>query len=185
MVADAGAALNWRLRRLARSLDWVALTGIFLALLALGLYFSSVRPLESRRVALNERIAQLRARADSLPKDAKPMQPQSQLAEFYERLPDARQAPEIASRLHGHAQKAGLRLERGEYRPLVDASGKFVRYQIVLPVEGTYPQMRQFLSAALLDMPGLALDGINFRRQGAGAQLQAELRFTAFLRRPA
>ena len=185
MASDAGQALNWRLRHLARSLDWVALTGIVLGLLAVGLYFSSVRPLESRRLALNNRVTQLQARADSQPKAAKPRQPQSQLAEFYERLPDARHAPEIASRLHGHAQNAGLRLERGEYRPLADASGKMERYQIVLPVEGTYPQMRQFLFAALLDMPGLALDGINFRRQGDGARLQAELRFTAFLRRPA
>ena len=113
------------------------------------------------------------------------MQPRSQLAAFYERLPDARQAPEIASKLHGYARQAGLTLERGDYRPLADIAGQLVRYQIVLPVNGTYSQVRQFLSAAMLGMPGLALDGINFRRQGDAAQLQAELRFTAFLRRPA
>jgi Tfp pilus assembly protein PilO len=185
MAAATSQALNWRLKRLARSLDWVALAGLVLALLAIGLYFYDVRPLEARRLALNDRVGQLQARANSLPKDAKPIQPQTQLAAFYERLPDARQAPAIASRLHSYAQKAGLTLERGEYRPLADASGKFVRYQIVLPVNGTYPQLREFLGAVMLDMPELALDGINFRRVGDGAQLQAELRFTAFLRRPA
>ncbi len=105
------------------------------------------------------------------------------MAAFYERLADARQAPEIASQLHATARAAGLTLERGDYRPAADASGKFVRYQIVLPVNGSYLQIRRFLADALLGMPGLALDAISFRREDAqSAQLQAQLRFTAFLR---
>ena len=61
-----------------------------------------------------------------------------------------------------------------------------MRYQIVLPVNGSYPQVRRFLSDTMRDMPGLALDAISFKREGGGsAQLQTELRFTAFLRKPA
>ena len=184
MDRAANQALNWRIRRLTRELDWLALAGIALGLLALGLYFYGVRPLESRRVTLDARVASLQARADSRPRSAEPLQPQVQLAAFYERLTDVRHGPEIASRLHTYARSAGLTLERGEYRPLPDASGKFVRYQIVLPVIGSYPQVRRFLADAMRDMPSLALDGISFRREGDTALLQAEVRFTAFLRRP-
>jgi hypothetical protein len=78
-----------------------------------------------------------------------------------------------------------LTLERGEYRPQQAALGRFIRYQIVLPVNGSYPQVRRFLGESMRDLPGLALDGIHFSREAAGsAQLQAELRFTAFLRKP-
>jgi hypothetical protein len=53
----------------------------------------------------------------------------------------------------------------------------------VLPVKGSYQQVRRFLTGAMRDMPELALDGIAFRRDKDGAsQLDVELRFTAFLR---
>jgi Tfp pilus assembly protein PilO len=185
MDRAASQALIWRLRRLARQLDWLAMAGIGLALFAMGLYFYGIRPLESHRMALNDRVVASLARADTRLKKDEPVQPQAQLAAFYEQLADARQAPEIASRLHAYAHGAGLTLDRGEYRPVPDTSGKFVRYQIVLPVNGSYPQVRRFVADAMRDMPGLALDAISFRREGDTARLQSELRFTAFLRKPA
>ena len=95
------------------------------------------------------------------------------------------QAPDVVRELHAHAQSAGLLLERGEYLPVQEASTKLVRYQIVLPVKGSYPQVRSFLASAMRDMPELALDGIGFQREkGASAQLEVQLRFTAFLRMP-
>jgi len=177
--------LIWRIKWLARRLDWRALAGALLAVLAVALYFYSVKPLESRLLAVEQRWRNVQDRTNGRPKLAVPAQPKVQLADFYGRLPEVKQAPEIASRLHLYASNAGLTLERGEYRPQPDASGKFIRYQIVLPVNGSYPQVRRFLGEVMRDLPGLALDGISFRREAPGSpQLQAELRFTAFLRRP-
>ena len=184
MVSHSKQALIWRARRLARSLDWFSLGGIVLVVLSLALYFYTVRPLDKRVAMLENRVAEANPSAASRPKATAPASPKEQLAIFYERLADARQAPEIAGRLHRYARSAGLTLERGEYRPQVDASGRFVRYQIVLPVNGTYRQIRSFIADAMRDMPGLALDGIDFKREGADlAALQAQLRFTAFLRK--
>ena len=182
MVGGSKQALIWRARWLARKLDWLSLAGIGLALVAAALYVYGVKPVESRLPVLEERLASLQVRIDSRPRTAAE-RPGEQLAEFYDRLLDAREAPEIASRLHKYARAAGLNLEHGEYRPLSDASGKLLRYQIVLPVTGSYPQVRRFLGDALRDMPGLALEAIRFKRdKGNSEQLQTELRFTAFLR---
>lgn len=158
---------------------------IVLAVLALGLYALAVRPLASQAQSLRERVAALESHAGKPRRDAEPVRPASQLAVFYEQLPGVAQAPEVVRQLHDHAHSAGLVLERGEYRPLPDASAKLVRYQIVLPVRGSYPQVRRFLAGAMRDMPGLALDGIGFQRdKGASGQLEVQLRFTAFLRMP-
>jgi hypothetical protein len=186
MASNANQALIWRIKWLARRMDWRAPAGAVLGVLALGLYIYSIQPLESRLLAAEERRTNLQDRTNALPKLATPARPKVQLADFYGRLPEVKQAPEIASRLHAYARNAGLTLERGEYRPQPDASGRFIRYQIVLPVNGSYPQVRRFLGEAMRDLPGLALDGISFTREGpASSQLQAELRFTAFLRKPA
>src|SRR5258708_11618473 len=151
-------------------------------MLAVGLYLATVRPLESQNRSLRYRVAELKSRADSPPRDAEPALPESQLAAFYGQLTTAQQASELVRRLHSHATSAGLALERGEYRPLPDASGKLMRYQIVLPVKGTYPQVRRFLSGAMREVPGLALDGIAFQREtGSSAAVEAQRRFTVFL----
>ena len=172
-----------RLPRAARDLDRSAMAAIALAVLALGLYALAVRPLATQAQSLRDRVAALESSAGNPRRDAEPVRPATQLAVFYEQLPGVAQAPEVVRQLHAQAQRAGLVLDRGEYRPLPDASAKLVRYQIVLPVRGSYPQVRRFLAGAMRDMPGLALDGIAFQRdRGAAGQLEVQLRFTAFLR---
>lgn len=174
----------WRLGRAARTMGWPAIGGIALALFAAGFFVSNVVPLEGEVAALRERVRQLEARAlDNQVKVVGPQRPDAQLLAFYEELPRARQAPEVVRRLHAHARAVGLVLESGEYRPLPDPSGKLVRYQILLPVKGGYPQVRDFLARAMRDTPGLALDGIGFQRDKGNSQaLEAQLRFTVYLR---
>ena len=184
-MAQSNPVSVWRLRRAARDLDGIAMMAIGLVVLALGLYAFAVRPLASKAQSLRERVAVLESQAGEKIRVAEPVGPASQLAVFYEQLPGVAQAPEVVSRLHDHARSAGLMLERGEYRPLPDATAKLVRYQIVLPVTGSYPQVRQFLAGAMRDMPELALDSIGFQRdKGTSGPLQVQLQFTAFLRMP-
>jgi len=58
-----------------------------------------------------------------------------------------------------------------------------MRYEVVLPVKGSYPQVKRFLSQAMQDTPGLALDAISLQRDRGGSQeLAVQLRFTVFMR---
>ena len=174
-----------RLPRALRDLDRYALATIVLALLALGLYATAARPLASQAQALHDQVSGLEALAANQRRDARPVRTASPLEIFQQQLPGVAHAPALVRQLHGLARSAGLMLERGEYRPLPDASARLVRYQIVLPVKGSYAQVRRFLAAAMRDMPGLALDGIGFQRDKlAPGQLEVQLRFTAFLRMP-
>ncbi len=173
----------WRLKRTVRSMGWPAVGAIALAAFAAGLFVSSVMPLQAEIAALKERVRQLEApAAGERATPAQAQDPSAQLAAFYGRLPPARQAPEVVRRLHALARQVGLALERGEYRPLPDPSARLVRYQILFPVRGTYPQIKDFLARALRAMPALALEGVGFQRDDDSQALEAQLRFMVFLR---
>lgn len=179
---DAALA-SWRLQRAVRAMGWTAIGGVALAIFAAGFFLSNAMPRQKEVTALRERVRQIETRAAAQAQVVEPERPGDQLAAFYRELPSVRQAPEVVRRLHAYARDAGLVLEQGEYRPLPHPSGKLVRYQILLPVQGGYPQVRRFLARAMRDTPGLALDGIGFlREKGDSRALEARLRLTVFLR---
>jgi hypothetical protein len=53
----------------------------------------------------------------------------------------------------------------------------------MLPVKGSYEQIRGFVAAVLNDVPAAALEDIGLRRDAIGARtLEARLKLTLFLR---
>ena len=173
----------WRLERAVRAMNWATLAGVALLVFAAGFFAANVMPLRSDVARERQRLERLEAQPANRVPVEEPLRADAQLAAFYRALPSAPQAPEVVRRLHADARSAGLVLDRGEYRPLPDPAGKLVRYQIVLPVKGSYPQVRLFLAQAMRDMPGLSLDGIGFQRdKGDSRALEAQLRLTVFLR---
>lgn len=74
------------------------------------------------------------------------------------------------------AEDQGLVLEQGDYVSQADASGKFLRFRMNLPVKGSTKAIHGFIKAALLTQTQLALDGIRFKRDtdNAGA-IEAQL----------
>ncbi len=175
--------IRWRLRRAMHAMGWAAIGGVALAIFAAGFFFSNVMPLQAKVTVLRDRVQRLETQAGGQAQIVDPERPDARLAAFYDQLPAAEQAPEVVRRLHSHADDVGLVLERGEYRPLPDPSGRLMRYQLVLPVKGSYPQVKRFLAQAMRDTPGLALDSISLQRdQGGSPALEVQLRFTVFMR---
>jgi hypothetical protein len=172
-----------RLGRRISLRDAMAIAAAAIAIVALVADVAIVQPLDRAVAAKRSAIAELRRAPAGA--EAALASPRAQLAAFNARLPVAAQAQETVRRLHAGARASGLRLDRGQYRPLDSASGGLLQYQIVMPVSGSYPAMRRFLGEALHDLPYLALEGIEIRRgDGAPAAIEAELRFVAFLKAP-
>lgn len=180
--------MNLRLlaRRLYARLTWSGVLGLGLIALSLLIWFSWVGPqgvalqnLERENATLKLRIAQI-AKA-GIPEQGS----QSELERFY-RFFSATPVTTWLEKLYAAAAVEKLQLDQGEYRLVNDKSAKLLRYQITLPVTGTYVQIRQFIERALNDVPVAALDDINFKRENiAATQLQARIKFTLFLHRDA
>ena len=181
MAARRDAVTAWRVKRAMRSLNWAGGAAIALAAFGIGFYLSSVRPAQAALAQLRAEVAALRAERgdDAAPPVA--LRPERQLDEFYRLLPAPAQTPEVLRRLYRNAHAAGLSMKRGDYRPRREAGSELLRYQIELPVRGSYPDVRRFLDRSLREESGLALDGIGFRKDDSGV-LETQLRFTLFVR---
>lgn len=97
-------------------------------------------------------------------------------------MPGADAAPAVLAGLFAAARHAGLELDEGNYRVSSDRAAGLVRHQISLPLSGTWPALRGFLAEALNRHPSLALEGLRMDRGEDGAEVQATLRLTLYLR---
>jgi hypothetical protein len=83
------------------------------------------------------------------------------------------------------AQKNNLVLSRGEYQMQIDQRGQFMRYQMVLPVRGQAPAVERFILEALLQHKTMALESVQFKREGASAkELEAKVQWVLMVQLP-
>ena len=170
------------LRRAFHHLAWPGVLGVALVLAALLVTLSVVQTKTTRLAELNRERASLKTRIEQAAKSGIPETgSQDELARFYGFFAGTH-LTEWLNKLYAAAGAQKLALEQGEYRITPDKSGKLARYQITLPVKGSYVQIRQFVAQALADVPVAALEDINFKRETIGAtQLEARIKFTLFL----
>jgi FAD/FMN-containing dehydrogenase len=147
-----------------------------LAALVLGaaLAFSAaiVQPLEAKSRSVAARVAGERAspQANASPAAEK-------LGEFYDYLAKPEQTTDWLAKLYAIGQATGVQLASATYRS--EQAGRIEHYQIVLPVSGSYAQMREFLDRSLAEIPVLSLDHMTLKRESRrDGAVQAELKLT-------
>ena len=141
--------------------------GIFL--LAAALFFSSyvVRPLE-------QRSALLAAKTNPA---VKTQAGAEKVAAVYEYLQQGEEPTDWLAKLHAIGAASGVQMKSASYKThRTDA--RIVRYEIVLPVAGSYAQIRDFLKRSLAEIPVMSLDQITLKREEKGSAVHAEMRLT-------
>jgi hypothetical protein len=143
-----------------------------LAVLAFFALFSLLvlSPLEARHARLQERVARLAPQAGG------PDTAAEKVAAVYRFLGKPEATTDWLAKLHGIAAATGVQLRSASYKTQA-TEGRIVRYEIVLPVAGTYPRIRDFLKRSLAEVPVLSVDQVSLKRQAGGA-VHAELRLT-------
>lgn len=168
--------LIWQLRQRARVLGRTGLTGLGMLLAALLLAFETESQQRSNAVQ-EERLVQMRLEATRRAAAPTPL-PLNPLAAL---PPDGAAAQQIGD-LENLARAHGLELPLGQYSvaPLMGTS--LQRWQLVLPVEASYPTLHAFLAAALERQPNLTLDELKLQRDSIETvELDAELRLSLFV----
>lgn len=180
--APLGSALAWTAKRTLIGLRWPGLLGLVLVVCALAFHFAGVRPLHQRAAALDAEAAALASQIGSRGEDTPRVTPRSQLANFYAFFPVIESIPDVLGKVQGAARDNGLLLEKGEYRLAEEREFPVGRYQITLPLRGTYPQVRGFVNDVLDAVPAAALEDLAMEREAAGdPSLEARVRFTLFV----
>ncbi len=169
-------------RRVNAALAWPGLLGLALLLGAAGVYVYQVQAQTKRLAVLKQDSASLKLRIEQVAKSGIPeTSDQDELGKFYAFFSDAALSDWL-DKLYAAAAEQKLVLEQGEYRITPSKNGKLARYQITLPVKGSYLQIRQFVAQALNDVPVAALEDINFKRETIGATtVETRIKFTLFL----
>jgi Tfp pilus assembly protein PilO len=176
-------AVIGRLRAVVEQLGRAGVVGIALGAFAAAFYFSAVAPLATE-------LANLRAEADDLERrlqaggaSAAKGTPAEQLATFYAFFPSPQSSPDWLGKINAAARAHGLVLRSGEYKLERGAGDKLARYQITLPVAGSYAQIRGFVGRVLADVPAAALEEITLRRESVSSPtVEARIRLTLYLR---
>jgi len=169
---------------LSRLREYVGGAGLAATAVLFGLvlfYLQIVRPLEQHAARLDQ---ELEKRGEALAFDGlvrRSTTPAAQIAAFYRFFEREERIDDWLAKLYATATAAGLEMRFGDYR-LADRRYRMHRYQIRLPMTGSYSQIRAFLQAALLEIPVLSIDHASFRRKDAtDGRVEAELVVTLHL----
>ena len=115
---------------------------------------------------------------------AAPVVPQRQLDDFRSKLPAQPQATVAIDKIYALAAQEHITLARGEYALGIDPKTHLARYQILLPVRGSYPQLRRFLHALLGQLPAVVVEDVEFQRKKiVDTDLTGRIRMTLYLSR--
>lgn len=142
-------------------------TAALVMLAAAGVFFLMVlQPMQDERARLE------RALSKNTPKN------QTNLNELYGFLEAKNDTTDALAKLYAIGTATGVDLQSGTYKTQ-RAGARLERYELALPVTGSYAQIRDFLNRALAEVPALSLDQMTLRRDGRNqGAVQAELRLT-------
>jgi hypothetical protein len=167
-----------QLLRLRSDLGRTGLAAFVLLVAAFSFHALVVKPLQAKTSAQQAALAR-QAPGPAAPNGQK-------LARFYDALGHSETATDWLAKLYAISKATGVEMASANYRTEnTDKSGRIERYEIVLPVAGTYSQLRDFLGRALAEIPVLSLDQMSLKRESrVEGEVQAELRLTLHLVKP-
>lgn len=164
---------------------WSLPLGAVATVLALLAYQLVYVPLRSELVGVSTELAQTAAARPSREPVARPVTEDQQLASLRAVLRANADASTVLGRLGALAAAEQIRLSQGEYQQQLHARTQLLQLQVTQPVKATYPQVRRYIHAVLLDMPHASLDQVSARRDNVGqAQLEVRLRWSFWIHAP-
>jgi Tfp pilus assembly protein PilO len=162
------------LARLWSSLDAMGLAALVLLAAAGAFQFLVVQPLEARSELARENAARQVRKAEPAQNGGAA----DKVAAVYHFLQKDEETTDWLAKLHGIGLATGVQLKSASYRT-ESTEGRIQRYEMVLPVSGTYVHLRDFLQRSLAEIPVMSVDQLTLKRENRNdGVVQAELRLT-------
>lgn len=101
---------------------------------------------------------------------------------FYDSFPNVDSSPYWVKEIDAVAKKRGVELHGSDYRLVSDKGSKLARYEMILPVRGSYPQIRAFIADMLVTIPAVALVDMIIKREDIkSGRLEVRLSLNLYL----
>jgi hypothetical protein len=168
----------------ARQLGWSGLVGAVLLAASAFAYLLIVLPRDAEAERLEQELDALRARIEqSRGAQSAETAPAAQLETFYAHFPPKGDVSGALRQIYAAAARNEVDLAQAEYRFVPERDLRLLRYQLNVPVKGSYPQIRSFSADVLKELPFASLDDINLQREAIGnPRVEARLRFSLYLK---
>lgn len=182
----------WRAKWLSKRLGFAGLIGVSLMLTSLAFYWFEFLPMKQLTLVQKVQVQQ-QEKTSHLPVllTVEPTNPQAELANFYASFPNGSQLSSSLKQIQSTAIKHKLILNRGDYKFTLTAmdlqkkinSNTLARYEIQLPVSGSYSQIRAFIEEVMLQLPTLALSEVQMKRESSLVPIvEGRLKFVLFVK---
>ncbi len=184
--------LSWVLRAIAKKLGLWGLLGLLIIGLSLVMYVSKTTEIQQEISLLKTKVAQKEisnSTGEAIQTPVMQNNTLQTLTEFYQTFPSAQAIPDTLSQLNQLAAAQQLLLNSGDYklnkvRAKNTASARaLTQYEMVLPVEGSYNNIRTFIAGILTTIPSVAISDIQIKRESTlSPKVEARLVLIFFVR---
>ncbi len=174
---------NWliRARWHTTRLSNIGKIGIGLCVLALVFFFTAIVPQKQALKELKNKVKAMQQVQTGAAGQVK-LDNNQALQVFYDFFPRSDSSPYWINELDRIAKSRSVELNSSDYRLTLEKGSKLVRYEIQLPVRGSYPQIRAFIADALQAIPALALVDVMIKRETIqSGRLEARLSMHLYL----
>ncbi|MDV6343933.1 hypothetical protein [Nitrosomonas sp. Is37] len=152
--------IRWQITRL----NLIGKIGLGLFVLSIVFFWAAVLPQKEALHKLKEQVASMQ---QTQVESAAPTQldDSQALKVFYDFFPSIDSSPYWIKELDKIAKKRGVELSGSDYRLMQEQESKLARYEMILPVRGSYPQIRAFIADVLEAIPAMALVDVVLKRE--------------------
>lgn len=154
---------------------WPAVAGAIAGALALGIAVQLILPMA-------EGVMASPVVAAPLPEIPAGDGNAARMQRFRSALPAGRTLPELIAAVTRSASANGLAPARADYTTEANPAGGYTACRIQFQVQGSYPALRRFVDALLVEMPSAGLEDIALRRDSiAGGDITATMRLVLYV----
>jgi len=185
VVKETAAAIVPYAQYGAKRIGKIGIVGVSLCVLSLITFFSGNLPIRQQLAEQSAELDAARVQATAQRTGTQTNTPDSRALTFVNQLPSINDVPKVMGSIIAVAAATGIELESGTYEYIMADGDSIARYQMTLPVTGTYPEVRQFIEDILADIPAIALESMRIERGKVSDQIiSADLRFSLLLGSP-
>jgi hypothetical protein len=178
-VFSKNSKLHYRLRQLG----WQGAIGLIFIAASILLQLFITNPNAKKMDGLMISLAELQAKVTAGQVEAKPDSQFDVVAKLNALTPKQGEANKKIAQILHTATETGLSTDKVDYAAQ-SYSTSLIKYQIKLPTQGSYIQIRQFLNSVLNALPTVALTDIKLKREDIGSDLiDAHIQFNLYVRK--
>ncbi|SDY80503.1 type 4a pilus biogenesis protein PilO [Nitrosomonas sp. Nm33] len=171
--------IRWQITRL----NLIGKIGLGLFVLSIVFFWAAVLPQKEALHKLKEQVASMQQQTQIQSAVPTQLDDSQALKVFYDFFPSIDSSPYWIKELDKIAKKRGVELSGSDYRLMQEQESKLARYEMILPVRGSYPQIRAFIADVLETIPAMALVDVVLKREDIkSGKLDVRLSMSLYLR---